>query len=245
MDKLTKLFGMFFGWIELILLTTVLYPLSWLPERSPPRQWYVSLFRIWCKAWVHALGVNLQLAYRNTQTVPDQFILIANHPSAFEDVGIPALFNVYSLAKKGVSRWLIVGRISKAAGTLYVKRDSPTSRQKATKEIIERLDSGANIVIYPEGGIKGKNLHSHFKYGIFNISKKTGIPIMPVYLQYESIDDFYWDKQSLPRKIMELMMAESSNVNFYVYDAFYPENFSDKETYCDHVYQCFRKWESI
>ncbi len=42
----------------------------------------------------------------------------------FEDIGIPAVFPVHSLAKIEVRDWWLVGRISVASGSLYVERES-------------------------------------------------------------------------------------------------------------------------
>ncbi len=238
-----RLGWMLLGWLELILLTAVLYPLSYLPELPHPRPWYVTLFRIWSQAWVHALGIDLRLHQKYQHPLPEKYLLIANHPSAFEDIGIPALFPVSSLAKIEVRDWWIVGRISAASGTLYVKRDSKDSRQAATNKIIETLEAGRNIALYPEGGIKGKRLHDHFRWGVFDISLRTGVPILPVYLHYEAQDDFYWGKQTLVQKIIEFMMVKNNRVNYYVYDAFDPKDFKDKESYCDAVYQQFVAWQ--
>src|SRR5210317_312746 len=119
-------------WVELTIFTTFLYALSFFPHLIS-RTFYFFLFRLWCKVFVNALGVDLRLHQKNIQPIPRHFILIANHPSAFEDIGVPALFNVYSLAKAEVADWLWVGRIVKAAGNLFVKRESRESRKAATE----------------------------------------------------------------------------------------------------------------
>lgn len=232
------------GWLELILLTLILYPLSFLPHKPHGRPWYTTLFHIWCKAWVDALGVDLKLHQKHIKPLPQQYILIANHPSAFEDIGIPALFPVHSLAKIEVRDWWIVGRISAAAGTLYVQRESKTSREQASETIKDALAAGLNVALYPEGGIKGKRLHDHFRYGVFQISLDTGIPILPVFLHNEAQDTFYWGKQTLPQKLLHYMGTTNNRVNYYVYDAFDPSEFTRKEAYCDHVYQRFLHWQS-
>ena len=73
-------------WLELTVFTLVLYALSWLP-RPLTRTYYHTLFLHWCKFFVRALGVNLRLHQKNLKPLPKQYILIANHPSALEDVG--------------------------------------------------------------------------------------------------------------------------------------------------------------
>ena len=235
---------MAFGWTRLTLSTLVLYPLAYLPGR--PRPWYRRLFRYWCRAWVDALGVELRLHHVSSAPLPRRFILIANHPSAFEDVGIPALFDVDSLAKAEVRDWWIVGRISAAAGTLYVVRESRRSRAQAAGQLLDRLRAGRNLALYPEGGIKGKRLHSRFHHGAFEASLRTGIPIVPVFLHYAAEDDFYWaPQQSLLRKLLDIMRARDPRADYYVHDAFRPQDFTDKQAYCAAAHAQFLRWQDI
>lgn len=240
--NLVRIVWMLIGWIELILLSVPLYLFSLLP--GDRRGGYRTIFRIWCRAFVHALGVDLRLHQKNREPLPQRYLLIANHPSAFEDIGIPALFDVDCLAKKEVSSWWLVGRISVAAGTLFVRRESRGSRRQASQEIAARLHAGRNVALFPEGGAKGKRLHHPFHYGAFEISLSTGIPILPVFIHYEAQDDFHWADETLPRKLLDIMMAVNNRANYYLHDAFWPQNFSDKADYAEQVHQRYVDWQA-
>ncbi|UCC55878.1 MAG: 1-acyl-sn-glycerol-3-phosphate acyltransferase [Gammaproteobacteria bacterium] len=230
-------------WLELTVFTLVLYTLSWLPGALVP--FYYTLFRFWCRTFVRALGVDLKLHQKNTRPLPSQYILIANHPSAFEDIGIPALFPVHSLAKIEVRDWWLVGRISMAAGSLYVHRESPESRNAAGVQIEEELQKGKNIALYPEGGCKGRRIFESFRYGAFEISLQTGIPILPVFLHYESQDDFEWrEPQTLLHKIWHMLTTQNKRANYYVYDAFDPEQFADKAAYAEYAHNKYLEWQA-
>jgi len=230
-------------WADMLLLTLILYVLSWLPIRIRG-YWYFRLFRVWCKAFVRGLDVDLKLHQKNLHEIPKQYILIANHPSAFEDIGIPALFEVYSLAKMEVKNWWIVGRISSAAGNLYVKRESKESRNQAALTIAEELSKGKNIALYPEGGCKGKRIFESFRYGAFDVSMKTGIPILPVFLHYEAQDDFEWRyPHTLLDKIYHFLNTQNSTANYYVFDAIDPAQFKSKEEYTEYTWQLYTKWQ--
>lgn len=231
------------SWVEHALFTLVLYLLSWLPETL--RQGYFGLFRFWCRSFVRALGVDLRLHQKNTRPLPAQYILIANHPSAFEDIGIPALFPVYSLAKIEVKDWWVVGRISTAMGNLYVQRESRESRNVAAGEIEAALAEGKNIALYPEGGCKGRRIFESFRYGAFDISLRTGIPILPVFLHYECQDDFEWSApQTLLHKLWHMSTVQNNRVNYYVYDAIDPAQFSDRESYASWVHGRYLEWQA-
>lgn len=231
-------------WTELAVLTAVLYLLSFLPKPwlSP---WYFALFRFWCRLFVGALGVDLKLHQKNIRLLPKHYILIANHPSAVEDVGIPTLFPVYSLAKEGVRDWWLAGRINVAAGTLFVQRESAESRRAAAAQIEAVLNEGHNVALYPEGGCKGRRIFSSFRYGAFDISLRTGIPILPVFLHYESQDDFEWrSPQTLPQKFWHFMTSRNNRANYYVYDAIDPKQFTGKDEYNQYVYNLYLAWQA-
>ena len=215
------------GWMDFILLTLLVYLLAWLPW--PGTHPVARLFPVWCRTFVRALDVDLRLHQKNRKRLPARFILIANHPSAFEDIGIPALFNVVSLAKLQVQDWYIAGRIARAAGTLFVDRDDPDSRDQAIDGMINAVNAGQNIALYPEGGCKGRRLFKEFKSGAFEVSIRTGVPILPLFLHYEAQDDFEWQPPyTLPDKIRHIMTAINNRANYYVYDPLDPKDYADK-----------------
>jgi 1-acyl-sn-glycerol-3-phosphate acyltransferase len=202
------------------------------------------MFRVWCRAFVRALDVDLKLHQKNRIPLPTQYILIANHPSAFEDIGIPALFDAYSLAKVEVKKWWIVGRMSKAAGTVYVNRESRESRHDAAIELQQEITKGRNIAIYPEGGCKGRRIFEDFRYGAFDASMKTGVPILPVFIHYETQDDFEWrGSQTLIDKLIHFLTTQNSTANYYVFDAIDPAAFNTKEEFTNYVWQLYIKWQ--
>jgi lyso-ornithine lipid O-acyltransferase len=229
-------------WLYLIVLIIVLYVLSHMPRAFSGR-YYHFLSRYWCRIFVRALDVDLKLVHRNTQPLPQQYILIANHPSALEDFGIPALFDIYPLAKSGVRDWIILGPISDYAGTIYVERDSARSRHTAKEALTDAVRSGKNIVIFPEGGCKGSRIYEKFHTGAFDISLQTGIPVLPVFLQYIDQKTFEWKQESLIKKLWQIFRTDNNQVNYYVFDAIQPGGFKDKESYTKYVHSLYLEWQ--
>ena len=225
---------------DFLAFTALLWLLAWLPW--PGRHPVACMFGAWSRSFVRALGVDLRLHQKNLRRLPERYILIANHPSAFEDVGIPALFDVVSLAKVQVADWFIVGRISRAAGTLYVDRDDPASRDQAIETMVNTVNSGQNICLYPEGGCKGRRLFHEFKSGAFEVSIRTGVPILPVFLHYEAQDDFEWQGQTLPDRIRQMMFTVNNRANYYVFDPLDPKDFGDKYAMKAAAYEKYVDW---
>ncbi len=234
------------GWVDFVLYTLLMYLLTWLPW---PKNWgphpMARIFHPWSRAFVRALDVDLRLHQKNCKPLPKRFILIANHPAALEDIGIPALFDVVSLAKRQVQDWLMVGRISKAAGTLFVDRDDPASRQAVIQTMVDAVNSGQNIALYPEGGCTGRRLFTSFKSGAFGVSMRSGVPILPVFLHYEAQDDFEWQPPySLPQKNVHMMRTVNNRVNYYVFDPLDPKDYADKYAMKAAAYALYVKWNA-
>jgi len=229
-------------WLFLIILSLLLYLLSHLPRIFSGR-YYHFLSRFWCKIFVRALDVDLKLIHKNVKPLPKQYILIANHPSALEDFGIPALFDVYPLAKAGVRDWIVLGRISDYAGTIYVERESANSRHAALQALLDAVKAGKNIVIFPEGGCKGSRIYKKFHTGAFDISLQTGVPVVPVFLQYIDQKTFEWKGQSLVLKLWQIFKSSNNRVNYYLHEAISPEKFSDKESFAEQVHAKYLEWQ--
>jgi len=243
MLPLLRLLRKTLGWADLVVLTALLYLLSWLPWRGThPVAWF---FRAWCRAFVRALDIDLRLHQKNLRPLPARYILIANHPGALEDIGIPALFDVVSLAKLQVQDWYFAGRITKAAGTLYVDRDDPDSRRQAIELMVNTVNAGKNIALYPEGGCKGRRLYEEFKSGAFEVSLRTGVPILPVFLHYEAQDDFEWlPPHLLPHKLWHMLTTVNNQANYYVYDALDPRDYADKYAMKAAAYALYKRWNA-
>jgi 1-acyl-sn-glycerol-3-phosphate acyltransferase len=228
--------------IDLVLLTAIMYLLSFIPNKVIGK-FYLKIFPYWCDVFIRALGVSLYCHEKHHKPLPKQYIAISNHPSALEDVGMPSLFAARYLAKIEVKDWWIVGRISTAAGSLYVHRECKDSRKDAAEDLLEVLKNGDSIGLYPEGGCKGRRIHTPFRWGAFDIAIQSGVPILPVFLHHEAQQQFEWQHQHLLHKLWMIMTAKNRRVNYYVYDAIDPKQFKTKQEFCEHVQNLYLEWQ--
>ena len=90
LKSITNLFILPVIWLYLIALSIIMYALSHLP-RALSGRYYHYLARYWCRVFIRSLDVDLRLVHKNKQPLPEQYILIANHPSALEDFGVPEI----------------------------------------------------------------------------------------------------------------------------------------------------------
>ncbi len=228
--------------LDFVLFTLLLLVLALLPLRliSPL---FRPLFHAWCRAFVRALGVELKLHQHYRGHLPRHYVLVANHPSAFEDVGIPALFPVRSLAKIEVADWWLVGRIAVAAGTLFVKRESADSRKAAGQALVDAARAGDCIALYPEGGCKGRRLAGRFFNGAFIASFESGTPIVPVFLHYQAQEEFEWADQNIFLKLWQIATARNPRADYHVFEPIDPHHFDSAEAMKEHAYRLYQGWQ--
>ena len=111
--------------------------------------------------------------------------------------------------------------------------------------VVSGINAGQNIALYPEGGCKGRRLFHEFKSGAFEVSIRTGVPILPVFLHYEAQDDFEWQPPyTLPDKIQHIAFATNNRANYYVYDVLDPKDYADKYAMKAAAYELYKRWNA-
>ena len=203
-----------------------------------------GLFRLMCKSFLNAIGGQVHIHQKNRAALPKHFLLIANHPSGYDILLLNSIFKVYPLAQSGVRKWFFFGRIAKAIGTVFVDRSDKSSKGVAKQACLDGLLEGKSILIYPEGGCFGKDLRD-FKYGAFNLSMESQVPILPIYLQYEAENSFEWGNESLPWHLFNIFKAKNKHVHCYIFDAVHPQHFKDAAQLKDYMHRMYQKWQQL
>lgn len=239
---LFKILRFIFCLLDVIIITSITFVCAFLPK-SINKYFIRRLFRLVCSSFIHLIGRSPHIHEKFQSKLPKQYILISNHPSGYDILLLNAIFPVFPLAKDDVRKWFLLGKIAESAGTIFVKRGDKGSRHASKEACREATKQGKNVLIYPEGGCFGKHLRP-FKYGAFEISMDTNIPILPVYLQYEAENCFEWGDYGLVRHLLNLIKAVNKNAHCYVFNPIYPDGFENAQEYAQYVQKLYAKWEA-
>jgi len=111
-------------------------------------------------------------------------VFVSNHRS-----GLDILVTMAHLGGKHVSRadlagWPVVGKIARRAGILFVDRDSKRSAAAVVHQMIEVVNAGRAVIIFPEGTTYAGDEVRPFKPGAFAVARRTGCEIVPVGVAY-------------------------------------------------------------
>lgn len=168
--------------LAFILLTLPLMPVQALfvklnmhQARTFPR-WY---HRQVCKI----LGMTLDIQGE----VKGHGLIVANHTSWADIPVLSALHSVSFIAKREVGAWPFFGALARLQRTVFVDRERRTSTGASADEMLERLNAGDTLVLFPEGtSHHGRGLKP-FKSAFFGAVENSGIPLIPVTVSYSHL----------------------------------------------------------
>jgi 1-acyl-sn-glycerol-3-phosphate acyltransferase len=111
-------------------------------------------------------------------------VLVSNHQSL---VDIPLLLAAFPrpvkfLAKRELGEIPLFGKAMAAAGNLFVDREDPRDAVQLLREAGARVRAGTLLVVFPEGTRSQDGSVGDFKAGAFFIAQRSGMPVVPVYI---------------------------------------------------------------
>jgi 1-acyl-sn-glycerol-3-phosphate acyltransferase len=121
----------------------------------------------------------LQLRIRGTWPA-GPVVIVANHVSYLDPIGIAAMVPCAPIAKSEVASWPVIGTAASGLGVIFVVRNSVSSRARALRHAHAALRAGVSVVNFPEGTTTDGTRLLPFKRGIFGLARLAGVPVLPV-----------------------------------------------------------------
>jgi 1-acyl-sn-glycerol-3-phosphate acyltransferase len=108
-------------------------------------------------------------------------ICVANHVSWFDVFALASVLPRYRfVAKQELRKVPIFGTAAGQVAAIYIDRQNRKAAFDTYKEAVERVRTGLNVVVYPEG-TRGRSYELRpFKKGPFVLAIAAGVPIVPV-----------------------------------------------------------------
>ncbi len=146
-------------------------------------RWRQHIFGAW--TWSFVSISNMRIEVIGTPPEPP-FFLVTNHLSYTD---IPAIRNAAKgifVAKAEVETWFIAGRICRDMGTIFIDRTNRRDIPRAGELIVERLDMGEGVVVFPEGtSTKGEEV-LQFNSSFLEFAAKGGVPVSYASISYST-----------------------------------------------------------
>ena len=103
------------------------------------------------------------------------FLLASNHLSYLDIMVLGSLAPSLFVAKSEIRSWPLFGWISRGAGTLFVDRERPKDVVRVGGEMVERLEAGLSLTLFPEGkSTRGVDVQP-FMPSLLEAAARTGV----------------------------------------------------------------------
>lgn len=150
------------------------------------RQWRQQTFGKWTNSFVHISKMKIEV-YGQPPQPP--FFLVTNHLGYADIAAIRAVVEGIFVAKAEIQDWFLAGRIVRDLGTIFIDRKNRRDIPRVGKQIMERLDQGEGVIVFPEGtSTKGETVLP-FNSSLLEFSARSGIPVSYASLTYKTPRD--------------------------------------------------------
>lgn len=136
----------------------------------------------WAKLILMTAGVKVKIKGTENISLNCAYVLMSNHQSHFDVISLFSKIplRIYFLAKKELMRVPVFGWAMYLMGHVTIDRGDRAEAFKSIDGAAEKVRSGTNVMVFPEGTRSPTGELLPFKKGGFVLAIKGGIPILPV-----------------------------------------------------------------
>jgi 1-acyl-sn-glycerol-3-phosphate acyltransferase len=116
--------------------------------------------------------------------LPGAALFVANHVSWIDITLMHSQRVVGFVAKAEISRWPLIGWMAGRGGTIYHHRGDNDSLHGVMHQMVQRLEQGESVGVFPEGRTTDGERINVFHARIFQPAVLAGVPAQPVALKY-------------------------------------------------------------
>lgn len=137
--------------------------------------------RQWQGGLVRAFGMRTK---RYGTPLPGAAMFVANHVSWIDISVLHSLRWMGFVAKAEIERWPLIGWLASRGGTIYHHRGNNESLHGVMHQMVQRLESGLAVGVFPEGRTTDGRGIGVFHARIFQPAVLAKVPAQPVAVKY-------------------------------------------------------------
>jgi len=177
----------------LVLLSTFFFSsiaLIWMKKTGFTRKIQRWTMGNWGRSLTWICGIRVE---KKAFPVDSNFILMSNHRSYLDIFVVAGLTPSAMVGKAEIAKWPLGKLAMTVSNSILVDRNNTGSLINTMKKIKESVSQGIPVTLFPEGTTYKGPFTKNFKNGSFKIAAETGIPVIPMAIQYKDKEDAWVD----------------------------------------------------
>ncbi|MBS0588860.1 lysophospholipid acyltransferase family protein [Nitrosomonas sp.] len=143
-----------------------------------------NMMQSWASGLLSILAIRLCSQGRLPALEVPRVLLAANHISWLDVCVLMAVCPTRFVAKAEISRWPVLGLLSRNAGTLFIERAKRSDTLRINQQISDVLDKGERVTIFPEGTTTDGTQINHFHASLLQSAVTADALLYPVAIRY-------------------------------------------------------------
>ncbi|MEN6295974.1 MAG: lysophospholipid acyltransferase family protein [Chloroherpetonaceae bacterium] len=152
-----------------------------LSEKNRTQKFYIYA-KGWGKSMLKIVGAKLQIEGLENINPDKSYIFVSNHSNLFDipilQATLPNDFRI--IYKKELEKIPFFGLVLKKSPYISIEREGTKSTMSSLNVAISQIQSGASVLVFPEGTRSKDGSLGKFKRGAFLLAFRGGKPIVPI-----------------------------------------------------------------
>ncbi len=171
------------------------------------------------------------------------YLILSNHTTTLSDfVLIRCIIDAYTVANAGLlleysenieSSKHYNNLCQKAKLLEYLNSNLQSNGLEVKQNIINKINTNNNVIVFPEGKIAHDASLQPFKKGLFYLAYENKIPILPIIINYKN--EIYFNCEKEIQKI-NCYILDDYGIDVNILNYVYPEDFDSFDEFYNVVY---------
>ncbi|HCI53929.1 MAG TPA: 1-acyl-sn-glycerol-3-phosphate acyltransferase [Gallionella sp.] len=162
--------------------------------------------RCWSADLLHILNIRIEITATDALHKLASGLIVCNHISWLDVFVLNSVLPTRFVAKTEVKSWPVIGWLCARSQTLFIKRGHARDAARLNRQIINLLQSGDSLVVFPEGTSTDGRHVAGFHASLLQPAIDAAANLYPLALRYQ---DAHGTHSTAPAYIGETTFAAS------------------------------------
>ncbi len=183
-----------------------------------------ELLAFFTRCWARCSCVlfNIHVKTVGDITVPQGSLIVANHIGTPDIFALGACFPAFFVSKAEIADWPLFSQLARLGEVIFAERNKRHQVREIIQQMVERLEEGCSVILFPEGRATDGSLVLDFKPSTFEAAVRAGSAVVPITLIYHDGHEpsvACWYEETFFQHILRLLKNPRLEVSVIVHPA--------------------------